>query len=83
MREEWKHQMCSPLFWGILVGSVLVNLWILANFGGQRELVFRSREAWEQLRLPLSEDSAELYLDALEPMDEKETGVPTFRQIMD
>ena len=83
MREEWKHQICSPLFWGILIGSVLVNLWILANFGGQRELVFRSREAWEQLRLPLSEDSAELYLDALEPMDEKETGVPTFRQIMD
>ena len=31
----------------------------------------------------LSEDSAELYLDALEPMDEKEEGVPTFRQIMD
>lgn len=83
MREEWKHQLCSPLFWGILIGSILVNMWILANFRGQREFVKRSREVWEQVRLPLSEESAGIYLDALEPIEEKETGVPTLQQMME
>ncbi|GAA6409771.1 hypothetical protein K040078D81_38880 [Blautia hominis] len=83
MREEWKRQMCRPLFWGILIGSILLNMWILANFGGQRELVRKSREIWDELQLPLSEETAEKYLEALEPTEKKQTGVPTFRQIMD
>ena len=83
MRDEWKRQMCRPLFWGILIGSILLNMWILANFGGQRELVRKSREIWDELQLPLSEETAEKYLEALEPTEEKQTGVPTFRQIME
>ena len=71
MREEWKHQICSPLFWGILIGSILVNTWILANFRGQRDLVKRSREVWEQVQLPVSEETARIYLDMLEPTEKK------------
>lgn len=83
MREEWKRQISRPLFWGVLIGSILINMWILANFGGQRELVKKSREIWEELQLPLDEESAEMYLEALEPIEKKESGVPSFRQIMD
>ena len=79
MRDEWKRQMCRPLFWGILIGSILLNMWILANFGGQRELVRKSREIWDELQLPLSEETAEKYLEALEPTEEKH-GVRKIRE---
>lgn len=83
MREEWKRQISSPLFWGLLAGSILMNLWVLGNFGGQRDLVQKSQEAREEIRLPVSEESAGLYVKELEMVEEKASGVPTVEQVMD
>ena len=73
----------SPIFWGLLIGSMAVNAWILINFSGQRELVEKSVKAWEDLGLPVVENTAEQYLKVLEPGEKKEVGIPTLRQIMD
>ena len=73
----------SPIFWGLLIGSMAVNAWILINFSGQRELVEKSVKAWEDLGLPVVENTAEQYLKLLEPGEKKEVGIPTLRQIMD
>ena len=72
----------SPIFWGLLIGSMAVNAWILINFSGQRELVEKSVKAWEDLGLPVVENTAEQYLKVLEPGEKKEVGIPTLRQIM-
>ena len=67
----------SPIFWGLLIGSMAVNAWILINFSGQRELVEKSVKAWEDLGLPVVENTAEQYLKVLEPGEKKEVGIPT------
>lgn len=82
MREELRRQMCSPIFWGLLAGAMLMNLWILVNFSSQRKMVQRSRGAWEKLQLPVSEESAGRYLGELESVEAKVKGVPTFEQMM-
>ena len=73
----------SPIFWGLLIGSMGVNAWILINFSGQRAIVEKSVKAWEDLGLPVDENTAEQYLEVLEPGEKKEAGIPTLRQIMD
>lgn len=83
MKEEWKRQIKSPLFWGLMIGSLLINFWILANYSGQRELVVKSREAWMKLNLPVNETSVQLYLKELESVEERKAGVPGFKQVLD
>ena len=61
----------SPIFWGLLIGSMGVNAWILINFSGQRAIVEKSVKAWEDLGLPVDENTAEQYLEVLETGEKK------------
>lgn len=83
MKEEWKRQSKSLLFWGFLVGSLIVNLWILLNFSGQRELVQKSRQAAEELGPSISTETLDHYLTVLKPAEQIDNGIPTHRQMME
>lgn len=83
MKEEWKRQVKSPLFWGFLVGSLIANIWILLNFSGQRELVQKSRQAVEELGPSISAKTLDNYLSVLASAEVKESGIPTHRQMLE